>query len=51
MGAGRSLLALGRQNEGAARLRAARERFGALKAAPLVGEVDDLLARATSKTS
>ena len=51
MGAGRCLLALGRQNEGAARLRATRERFGALKAAPLVGEVDDLLARATSKTS
>jgi hypothetical protein len=51
MGMGRCLLALGRQNQGAERLRAARERFGALKAAPLVAEVDDLLARATSKTS
>jgi hypothetical protein len=51
MGAGRCLLALGRQNQGTERLRAARERFGALKAAPLVAEVDDLLARATSMTS
>jgi len=51
MGAGRCLSVLGRQNEGTERLRAARERFGALKAAPLVAEVDDLLARATSKTS
>jgi len=51
MGAGRCLLVLGRQNEGAVRLRAARERFGALKAAPLVSEVDDLLVRATAKTS
>jgi len=51
MGAGRCLLDLGRQNEAAERLRAARERFGALKAAPLVAEVDDLLALATSKTS
>ncbi len=51
MGAGRCLLALGRQNQGTERLRAARERFGALKAAPLVAEVDDLLALATSKTS
>jgi class 3 adenylate cyclase/tetratricopeptide (TPR) repeat protein len=51
MGAGRCLLALGRQNEGTERLRAARERFGALGAPPLIGEVDDLLARATSMTS
>jgi hypothetical protein len=51
MGAGRCLLTLGRQNEAAEHLRAARERFGALKAAPLVAEVDDLLALATSKTS
>ena len=51
MGAGRCLPVLGRQNEGTERLRAARERFGALKAAPLVAEVDDLLARATSMTS
>jgi hypothetical protein len=51
MGVGRCLLALGRQSQGTERLRAARERFGALKAAPLVAEVDDLLARATSKTS
>jgi hypothetical protein len=51
MGAGRCLLAVGRQSQGTERLRAARERFGALKAAPLVAEVDDLLARATSKTS
>jgi class 3 adenylate cyclase/tetratricopeptide (TPR) repeat protein len=51
MGAGRCLSMLGRQNEGTDRLRSARERFGALKAAPLISEVDDLLARATSKTS
>jgi class 3 adenylate cyclase/tetratricopeptide (TPR) repeat protein len=51
MGLGRCLLALGRQSQGTDRLRAARERFGALKAAPLVAEVDELLARATSKTS
>jgi class 3 adenylate cyclase/tetratricopeptide (TPR) repeat protein len=51
LGAGRCLLALGRQSQGTERLRAARERLGALKAAPLVAEVDDLLARATSKTS
>jgi class 3 adenylate cyclase/tetratricopeptide (TPR) repeat protein len=51
MGAGRCLLTLGRQNEAAERLRVARERFGALKAAPLVADVDDLLARATAKTS
>jgi hypothetical protein len=51
LGVGRCLLALGRSNQGTERLRAARERFGALKAAPLAAEVDDLLARATSKTS
>jgi class 3 adenylate cyclase/tetratricopeptide (TPR) repeat protein len=51
MGMGRCLLALGRQNEATKRLRAAAERFGALKAAPLVAEVDDLLARTTAKTS
>jgi class 3 adenylate cyclase/tetratricopeptide (TPR) repeat protein len=51
MGAGRCLLALGRQSQGTERLRAARERFGTLEAAPLIGEVDDLLARSTSKTS
>jgi class 3 adenylate cyclase/tetratricopeptide (TPR) repeat protein len=51
MGAARCLLALGRESQGTERLRAARERFGALKAAPLVAEVDDLLAHATSKTS
>jgi class 3 adenylate cyclase/tetratricopeptide (TPR) repeat protein len=51
MGAGRCLLALGRQSQGTERLRAARERFGALQAAPLIADIDDLLARATSKTS
>jgi class 3 adenylate cyclase/tetratricopeptide (TPR) repeat protein len=50
-GAGRCLLTLGRQNEATQHLKGARERFRALKAAPLVGEVDDLLALATSKTS
>jgi tetratricopeptide (TPR) repeat protein len=51
MGAGRCLLAQGRQNEAAEHLRAARERFRTLEAVPLVSEIDDLLARATSKTS
>jgi hypothetical protein len=51
MGVGRCLMALGKQSQGTDRLRAARGRFGALKAAPLVAEVDELLARATSKTS
>jgi hypothetical protein len=51
VGAGRCLSVLGRQNEGTERLRAAGERFGALGAAPLIEEVDDLLARATSMTS
>jgi class 3 adenylate cyclase/tetratricopeptide (TPR) repeat protein len=51
MGVGRCLMALGKQSQGTDRLRAARGRFGALKAARLVAEVDELLARATSKTS
>jgi class 3 adenylate cyclase/tetratricopeptide (TPR) repeat protein len=51
MGVGRCLLALGGRSQGTERLRAARERFSALKAALMVAEVDDLLARATSKTS
>ncbi len=50
-GAGRCLLALGRPNEAAERFGAARERYGFLSAASLVAETDDLLARATAKTS
>ncbi len=50
-GAGRCLLALGRPNEAAERLGVARQLYASLEAAPLVGEADDLLARATAKTS
>ena len=50
-GAGRCLLALDRPIEAAARLQEARESFAALKAVPLVAETDDLLARATAKSS
>jgi hypothetical protein len=50
-GAGRCLLELGRPAEAAGRLRLARDRFRSLEAAPLVAEVDALLARATAKSS
>jgi len=50
-GAGRCLLALGRPSEVTERLRDAREQYASLKAAPLVAEVDELLAAATAKTS
>lgn len=50
-GAGRSLLALGRSQDATERLRTAGDRYASLKAAPLVAEVDELLAAATAKTS
>jgi hypothetical protein len=50
-GAGRSLLALGRPADAAARLREARERYASLRATPLVGEADALLERASSEAS
>ena len=50
-GAGRCLLELGRPNEAAERLRGARDAFVSLQAAPLVAEMDSMLARATAKTS
>ncbi len=50
-GAGRSLLALGRPPEAADRLREARLRLSSLGATTLVAEIDDLLGRATAKSS
>ena len=50
-GAGRSLLALGRPNEAADRLEEARDGYSSLRAAPLVAEIDAMLARAVEKTS
>ncbi|MGH2540565.1 MAG: ATP-binding protein, partial [Actinomycetota bacterium] len=50
-GAGRCLLELGRQNEATQRLRGAREAYVSLEAAPLVAEMDSMLAAATAKTS
>jgi class 3 adenylate cyclase len=50
-GAGRCLLGLGREAGARERLSDARERFVALGAGPLVAETDELLARATAKTS
>ncbi len=47
-GAGRCLLALGRRQEAASRLREARDIYESLGAKPLVAEVDETLARATS---
>ena len=47
-GAGRCLLALGRRQEAASRLREARDIYESLGARPLVAEVDETLARATS---
>jgi tetratricopeptide (TPR) repeat protein len=43
LGAGRCLLALGRADEAGVRLAAAREVFAALRARPLLAEVDDLI--------
>jgi hypothetical protein len=51
LGAGRSLLALGRESEARERLLQAREVFVGLGAAPAIGEADELLARATAKSS
>ncbi|MCI0634984.1 MAG: hypothetical protein L0206_13865 [Actinobacteria bacterium] len=51
MGAGRCLLALGRPDEAGGHLRDARKIFGDLGAVPLIEQTDDLLARATAKTS
>jgi len=50
-GAGRCLLSLGRPGEATERLRSARERYASLSASPLLADVDELLARATAKTS
>ncbi|MEX2422142.1 MAG: hypothetical protein WD670_10030, partial [Actinomycetota bacterium] len=51
MGSGRCLLALGRPDEAGGRLREAREIFNGLGAIPLIEQIDDLLARATAKSS
>ena len=51
VGAGRCLLGLGREAAARERLRDARERFVEVGAVPLVAETDELLARATAKTS
>jgi class 3 adenylate cyclase/tetratricopeptide (TPR) repeat protein len=50
-GSGRCLLALGRPGDASGKLREARERYTSLRAAPLVATVDELLARATAKSS
>ncbi|HEX6009180.1 MAG TPA: adenylate/guanylate cyclase domain-containing protein [Actinomycetota bacterium] len=50
-GAGRCLLALGRPFDAVDRLTRARSAYALLEAAPLVTEVDALLAEATAKTS
>ena len=51
LGAGRCLLALGREPEARERLLQARELFASLEAAPALAEADELLARATAKSS
>jgi hypothetical protein len=51
LGVGRCLVALGRQPEARDRLIEAREVFAGLGAAPAIGEADELLARATAKSS
>jgi tetratricopeptide (TPR) repeat protein len=51
LGAGRSLLALNRESEARERLLQARELFVVLGAAPAIDEADELLARATAKSS
>jgi class 3 adenylate cyclase/tetratricopeptide (TPR) repeat protein len=50
-GSGRCLLEMARPHDAAERLRRARDAYTSLRAAPLVAEVDALLARATAKTS
>jgi class 3 adenylate cyclase/tetratricopeptide (TPR) repeat protein len=50
-GAGRCLLAMARPHEAIERLRTARDAYASLQAAPLVAEMDSMLARATAKTS
>ena len=50
LGAGRCLLDLGRSNEAGERLRAARDVFGGLGAAPSIAETDLLLERATARS-
>ena len=51
LGEGRCLLSLGRVPEARDRLMQARERFASLGAAPAIAESDELLARATAKSS
>jgi hypothetical protein len=51
VGAGEALLALGRPEEGSRRLRSAREVFAGLDALTYLRRVDDLLARATARSS
>ena len=51
LGAGRCLLTLGRGPEARARLLQARDLFASLGAAPSIAETDELLARATAKSS
>ena len=51
LGAGRCLLALSREPEARERLLEARELFASLDAAPSIAETDELLARATAKSS
>jgi hypothetical protein len=51
LGAGRCLVALGRHHEAAPRLDEARRVFGALRAEPLLAEVDRLLAQAGREAS
>jgi tetratricopeptide (TPR) repeat protein len=50
-GAGRCLVALGREHQAATPLREARELFARLGAQPAVERVDDVIARATSRTA
>jgi class 3 adenylate cyclase/tetratricopeptide (TPR) repeat protein len=51
LGAGRCLLALGRQEESSARLHEARQIFARLEARPLIDEVDIYLQKATALSS
>jgi hypothetical protein len=51
LGAGRCLVTLGREAEARERLLRARELFSSLGAAPGLVETDELLARATAKSS
>jgi hypothetical protein len=51
LGAGRSLIELGRSGEARTHLEAARDAFAGLGAQPLLAEADGLLARLTALTS